>query len=293
MLPEQAFGHTSALLCPDVAKMTHSASPICSSVLSVAGSDSGGGAGIQADLKTFAAFGVHGLTAVAALTAQTTRGVSAVHLPPVDFLRAQMDDLFADFDIRAVKIGMLADAERIRCVAEVLRRHPHVPVVLDPVMVASSGARLLATDAVEALRAELLPLSTVVTPNLPEAEVLLGYSLNPGADLAAAAATLSAAGAEWTLLKGGHLEEGALVIDRLYGRDGSFTFRHPRLQLSPHGTGCTLSAAVAARLAAGSSVPDACDQAIKYVYRALQHSYRPGLGELAVLGHFPAASSLE
>lgn len=270
--------------------MTQRTSPRCPSVLSIAGSDSGGGAGIQADLKTFAAFGVHGLTAIAALTAQTTRGVRAVHVPPASFLRAQLEDLFADFDIRAAKIGMLADAERIRCVAEVLRQHPQVPVVLDPVMVASSGARLLASEAVEALHVELLPLATVLTPNLPEAEVLLGYRLDPEADLAAAAASLLSAGAEWVLLKGGHLDEGTHVVDRLYGKSASLTYQHPRLALSPHGTGCTLSAAIGACLAAGSSVPEACDQAIRYVHRALQHSYQPGFGDLAALGHFAAAS---
>jgi hydroxymethylpyrimidine/phosphomethylpyrimidine kinase len=257
----------------------------CSTVMTVAGSDSGGGAGIQADLKTFAAFGVHGVSAIAALTAQTTRGVSAVHLPPVEFLRAQMEDLFADFDVRAVKVGMLADAERICCVAAVLRQFPRVPVVLDPVMVASSGARLLAEDAVQALRDQLVPLASVITPNLPEAEVLLGRSLDSAALLAAAAHDLRAAGAAWALMKGGHLNEGGRVVDRLYGPDTDFAFEHTRLDLSPHGTGCTLSAAIAALLADGASIVNACAGAVSYVQHALRGGYRPGRGPLSVLAH--------
>src|SRR4249919_3786650 len=142
-----------------------------SSVLTIAGSDSGGGAGIQADLKTFAAHGLHGLSAIAALTAQNTRGVTAIHVPPPAFLRAQIDACFADFRIGAVKIGMLANARVIRTVADALAGHPRVPVVLDPVMIASSGARLLEPAALKALRERLLPRAALLTPNIPEAEL--------------------------------------------------------------------------------------------------------------------------
>lgn len=259
------------------------------SVLSIAGSDSGGGAGIQADLKTFAALGVHGLSALTALTAQTTRGVSAVHLPPVDFLREQIRCLIDDFDVRAVKIGMLADAERIHCVADALAAHPHIPLVLDPVMVASSGARLLVQEAIEALRTELLPRATVVTPNLPEAEVLLDRPLQDSSAVALAAAELLAQGADWVLMKGGHLLEGVEVHDRLFGHNEAHEWSQPRLQIQPHGTGCTLSSAIAALLARGLSVPQAVEGAVQYVQRGLKSAYRPGLGELSVLDHYHAA----
>lgn len=260
------------------------------SVLSIAGSDSGGGAGIQADLKTFAALGVHGLTAIAALTAQTSRGVHAVHLPPVEFLREQILCLLEDFDVRAVKIGMLADAARIRCVSDALALHPAIPVVLDPVMVASSGARLLAEEAIEALRDELLPRAHVLTPNLPEAEVLVGRALTDAEAVAAAAADLLALGPSWVLMKGGHLNEGAQVCDRLYGGSGLRVWTQPRLDLQPHGTGCTLSSAVAALLACGIDVPQAVEGAVGYVRRALSGAYRPGLGALSVLDHQGASA---
>jgi len=255
------------------------------SVLSIAGSDSGGGAGIQADLKTFAALGMHGLTAIAALTAQTSRGVHAVHLPPVDFLREQILCLLEDFDVRAVKIGMLADAARIRCVSEALALHPAIPVVLDPVMVASSGARLLAEDAIDAMRDELLPRARVLTPNLPEAEVLVGRALPDPMAIAAAAADLLALGPSWVLMKGGHLNEGAQVCDRLYTGAGMRAWTQPRLDLQPHGTGCTLSSAIAALLARGLDIPQAVEGAVDYVRRALSGAYRPGLGALSVLDH--------
>lgn len=258
------------------------------SALTIAGSDSGGGAGIQADLKTFAAFHVHGLSAIAALTAQNTRGVSAVHLPPVEFLAAQLGCLFDDFRITAIKVGMLADAERIECVATALSARPEVPLVLDPVMVASSGARLLQDSAVEALR-RLAARATVLTPNLPEAEVLLGRTLKDASDLEDAALQLLELGCSWVLLKGGHLDEGQYVVDRLHGIDGSrFAFRHPRQQVEGHGTGCSLAAAIAASLALGDAVPQACQDATAFLARALSASCRPGLGPLSVLGHFAA-----
>ena len=255
------------------------------SALTIAGSDSGGGAGIQADLKTFAALGVHGLSAITALTAQNTRGVTAVHVPPVEFLRAQIDACFEDFDIRAVKIGMLATIDVIATVADALERHRPGAVVLDPVMVATSGSRLLADDAIDAVRRRLLPLATLVTPNIPEAEALLGHAI-ADADTAQRAVTeLKKLGARAVLLKGGHLDEGSAVIDRYDDGAHAATFVHPRVAVLAHGTGCTLASAIAANLCLGKALPDACHDASDYIAEALRAGYRPGRGELAVLDH--------
>lgn len=176
--------------------------PSVVSALTIAGSDSGGGAGIQADLKTFAAHRVHGLSAIAALTAQHTRGVTAVNVPTMEFLRAQLDACFEDFDIRAVKLGMLATAEVIGVVANALRAHAPKTIVVDPVMVATSGAKLLEDSALHALRTQLLPLADVVTPNLPEAELLLGRAIPDAQAMRAAANDLLALGARAVFLKG-------------------------------------------------------------------------------------------
>ncbi len=255
------------------------------SVLSIAGSDSGGGAGIQADLKTIAAHGLHGLTAIAALTAQNTRGVSAVHVPPIAFLRAQLDACFADFEIAAVKIGMLANARVIGVVAdEIERRRPRF-VVLDPVMVASSGATLLEPRALDALKRRLLPLATVVTPNVPEAELLLGHAIADGAAAEAALVELLALGAPAVLLKGGHLP-GRELVDRLDDGVQLHEFVHGRLPVEGHGTGCTLASAIASNLALGMSLPDACADAAEYVHGALLGASRPGKGAVSVLDHF-------
>ena len=262
---------------------TTDARPICA--LTIAGSDSGGGAGIQADLKTFAAHRVHGLSALAALTAQHTRGVTAVHAPPAAFLRAQIDACFDDFRIGAVKLGMLATAEIIHAVADALAQWRPPQIVLDPVMVATSGAKLLEDAALDALRTRLLPLASIVTPNIPEAELLLG---RPIADQDAAESALSALmdlGARAVLLKGGHLP-GTRMIDRLaIGLDRA-RFEHDSLALEGHGTGCTLASAIAANLAQGLPLRDACAQATDYVHGALRHAYRPGRGTAAVLDHF-------
>ena len=263
----------------------HSASERPLSLLTIAGSDSGGGAGIQADLKTFAAHGVHGLSAIAALTAQSTREVRAVHTPDPAFLRAQLDVLFGDFRIAAVKIGMLATGDLIRLVADVLEAHAQVPVVLDPVMVASSGARLLEADAVDALTHRLLPRADVVTPNLPEAEALLGRRITDRAAMPAAAAELLALGARAVLLKGGHLASDELS-DLYQDATASAAFVHMRLDVEGHGTGCTLSSAIAAEIALGQPPLDACRRACDYVHGALRHACRPGLGTVGVLDHF-------
>ncbi|WP_417473629.1 bifunctional hydroxymethylpyrimidine kinase/phosphomethylpyrimidine kinase [Luteimonas mephitis] len=258
------------------------------SALTIAGSDSGGGAGIQADLKTFAAHGVHGLSAIAALTAQHTRGVTAVHVPPVSFLRAQIDACFEDFRIGAVKLGMLASAEVIDTVADALQAHRPPHVVLDPVMVATSGARLLEADALDALRNRLLPMATVLTPNIPEAELLLGTTIADGAAADAALATLRALGAEAVLLKGGHLDEGDEVTDRYADGCATSLYGHRRMDVDGHGTGCTLASAIAANLCLGMRLPDACRRATDYVHEAMRRGIEPGRSDVRVLDHFGA-----
>ena len=264
------------------------------SALTIAGSDSGGGAGIQADLKTFAAHRVHGLSAIAALTAQHTRGVTAVEVPSTTFLHAQIAAAFDDFEIGAVKIGMLADANVIATVTETLERHFPRHIVLDPVMIATSGAKLLADDAVDALRRRFLPMATVLTPNLPEAECLLGRSIPDLGAMRTACDDLLDLGPGAVLLKGGHLATGDEVVDlfaqrRETGGRLHREIRHPRLALEAHGTGCTLAAAIAAQLALGTPLLDACRAATEYVHRALRLGSRPGRSEILVLDHFGAA----
>jgi hydroxymethylpyrimidine/phosphomethylpyrimidine kinase len=254
--------------------------------LTIAGSDSGGGAGIQADLKTFAAHGVHGLSALTALTAQNTRAVTAVHVPPVSFLRAQIDACFADFRIEAVKLGMLANAEVIHAVADALLHHRPAQVVLDPVMVATSGARLLAEDALEALRTRLFPLATVITPNIPEAELLLGRTLETDEAADAGLRALLGMGAPAVLLKGGHLPGSGDMVDRFSDGGEELAFTHPRLSRNGHGTGCTLASAIAAGLCLGEPLPEACRAATDYVHGALVHAYQPGDPGVSVLDHF-------
>ncbi|MCI4567309.1 bifunctional hydroxymethylpyrimidine kinase/phosphomethylpyrimidine kinase [Lysobacter sp. CFH 32150] len=257
--------------------------------LTIAGSDSGGGAGIQADLKTFAAHRVHGVSAIAALTAQHTRGVTAVHVPDVAFLRAQIDACFDDFRIGAVKLGMLATAEVIHAVADALETYRPPFVVLDPVMVATSGAKLLADDALDALRTRLLPLATLVTPNLPEAELLLGAPITDIAGMHTAAHALRTRGARAVLLKGGHLASGDAVVDVFVDDDNVREIAHQRLPLEAHGTGCTLASAIAANLCRAYTLTGACVAAANYVHAALLGGYRPGRSEIVVLDHFGAA----
>jgi hydroxymethylpyrimidine/phosphomethylpyrimidine kinase len=221
-------------------------------VLSIAGSDSGGGAGIQADLKTFSALGCYGMTAITAITAQNTLGVTGIHGVPPDMLRAQIDAVAQDIGVDAVKIGMLASPEVVRVVAQAIRTHRLPHVVLDPVMVATSGDRLIASETVQVLVNELFPLAAVVTPNLDEAALLLGREIEGIDDLDDAARDLLALGAPAVLLKGGHLK-GERVVDLLATRSGL----RQRLESARiathngHGTGCTLSSAIAAFLAQG------------------------------------------
>ncbi|TAN05437.1 MAG: bifunctional hydroxymethylpyrimidine kinase/phosphomethylpyrimidine kinase [Rhodanobacteraceae bacterium] len=250
--------------------------------LTIAGSDSGGGAGIQADLKTFAVLGVHGVSAITALTAQNTRGVTAVHPVPTQHLRAELNAVFADFNVAAVKTGMLGDARTVRCVARELALHKPRWLVVDPVMIATSGARLLDKAAVRVLIEQLLPLANVLTPNLPEAEALTGIAIHNARDGERATALLRDFGAGAVLLKGGH-GRGREVIDRWVDARGTFEARHRRLPFEAHGTGCTLSAALAAELAKGRAPRTAVRRAIAFVQRALAHAYTPGMTGLRML----------
>src|SRR5688500_4935504 len=249
--------------------------------LTIAGSDSGGGAGIQADLKTFAAHGVFGTSAITAVTAQNTLGVSAVHVLPPAMVRAQIDAVITDLGADAIKIGMLATADIVRTVAEAIDAHALRPVVLDPVMVAKGGSRLLAADAVDAIRSLLLRRCAIVTPNLAEAEVLTGAEVRDEAGMDRAARALVAAGAGAALVQGGHLE-GDRVIDVLWIGETRHVFEGERIDtVHTHGTGCTLASAIAARLALGEPLGGAVEEAIAYVRRAIATA--PGLGR----GHGP------
>lgn len=253
-------------------------------VLSIAGSDPSGGAGIQADLKTFSALGCYGMAVLTALTAQNTRGVSAVHVLPPKFVAAQIIDVFADVEVAAVKIGMLATGEVARVVGELMAKHPRVPVVLDPVLVATSGDSLGAPDVVEAMRRDLLRLATVITPNLPEA-ARLGDRPVPKdeAGMKLLAERLHALGARAVLVKGGHLA-GPTAVDILFDGEQHHIFVAPRVVTdNTHGTGCTLSSAIAAHLAAGRSLVDSVRAAKIYLTRALDESGRLRVGT----GHGP------
>lgn len=250
-------------------------------LLTIAGSDSGGGAGIQADLKTFAAHGGFGMSVLTAVTAQNTLGVDAVHVLPPAMVAAQLDAVLGDIGVDAVKIGMLADAGIVAAVAARLRAHGlpgAAPVVLDPVMVAASGDPLLAEDAVAAIVSELLPLATVVTPNLPEAERLSGLPAATEPERRALALALAAAGPA-VLIKGGHDDGADELVDLLLVAGVFLSFRHRRQATrATHGTGCTLAAALAARLGRGESLADAAAGAVAYVQEAMAAAYPIGAG---------------
>ena len=265
-------------------------------VLSIAGSDSGGGAGIQADLKTIAALGCFGTTAITALTAQNTLGVRSIHAVPLQILADQIDAVVEDIGVDAVKIGMLHSADTVRTVAAALQRHGLQKVVLDPVMIATSGARLIDAQAIEVLVRELFPRATVVTPNLDEAALLVGRPLRSEADMEAAARQLLAMGARAVLLKGGHLD-GDTVSDLLLARGGQpLWMRAPRIASgNTHGTGCTLSSAIASHLALGANLVQAVECARGFVRGALQAGadVRTGAGSGPLNhGHAPQAMRL-
>jgi hydroxymethylpyrimidine/phosphomethylpyrimidine kinase len=254
-------------------------------VLSIAGVDPSGGAGLLADLKTFSALGVYGTGVVAALTAQNTRGVTGVHTIPAAFVVEQIDTLFADVRIDATKIGMLGTAEVTLAVADALQRHGAKHIVLDPVMVSKSGHHLLAPDAVDALRRELMPLAEIVTPNLPEAGVLLNRAAPATLDeMRTAARDLHALGSRFVLLKGGHLDDAGESIDILDNGTAQWELHSPRIRTTnTHGTGCTLSSALAACLARSGDVLQACREAKAYLGAAIAAAYNLQIGS----GHGP------
>jgi hydroxymethylpyrimidine/phosphomethylpyrimidine kinase len=252
--------------------------------LTIAGSDSSGGAGIQADLKTFAAFGVYGASVITALTAQNTRGVAGIHHVPADFVTAQIDAVFSDLDVNAVKIGMVAQGTTIKAIVAALDRWSPKHVVLDPVMVATSGDRLLDQSAVEALRTGLIPRAALITPNLPEAAALLNEPVAMSeAAIANQGQRLLAMGCRMVLIKGGH-GQGAESIDYLVGGDGVIALAAPRIATNnTHGTGCSLSSAIAAGLAKGEELEPAVRHAKTWISAAIAAADRLDVGR----GHGP------
>jgi hydroxymethylpyrimidine/phosphomethylpyrimidine kinase len=254
-------------------------------VLTIAGSDSGGGAGIQADLKTFSALGCYGMSVITALTAQNTLGVTGIHPVPPEFISLQIDAVLGDIGADAVKIGMLHSSRVISCIADRLSHYHCSNIVLDPVMVAKSGDHLLKGDAVGMLKSRLLPLAAVVTPNLPEASVLLGKEVTERSQMGDACRELGRLGCRSVFLKGGHLS-GDTCVDMLFDAlTGTLLeFETKRIDtVNSHGTGCTVSSAIAAFLARGLDLPEAVGRAKKYVSQALQ----AGAGVQVGHGHGP------
>lgn len=254
-------------------------------VLTIAGSDSGGGAGIQADVKTFAANGCYGMSVITALTAQNTLGVRGIHPVPVAFVEQQLDAVLGDIGADAVKIGMLYSAELIVAIARKLRDYDAQRIVLDPVMVAKGGDRLLQEDAVKALKEHLFPLADVITPNLPEAEDLLGRKISGRMEMVAAGRDLLQWGPRHVLVKGGHAkgQDSEDVLVACDGGEGTWFGDDRVATQNTHGTGCTLSSAIAANLAQGFSVPDAVKKARNYI----QHAIRAGAAYRLGHGHGP------
>ena len=246
-------------------------------VLTIAGSDSGGGAGIQADLKTITVLGGFGMSVVTALTAQNTLGVHGIHDVPPEFVAAQFDAVATDMGIDAAKTGMLATSEVIRVVAEKIRRYRIAKLVVDPVMVAKGGMSLIREEAKATLIAELIPLAYVLTPNIPEAEVLAGIGIATLDDMKVAARIIREMGARHVVVKGGHLAGDA--VDLLYNGEHFREFRAPRIATADtHGTGCTYSAAIATGLAFGKEVAEAVTDAKRYITEAVRHAWRLGGG---------------
>ena len=253
-------------------------------VLTIAGSDSGGGAGIQADLKTFAALGCYGMTAITALTAQNTVGVQAIHAVPPEFLRAQLQSVLGDIGADAIKIGMLHTPEVVRTVAWAIDHYGLQRVVLDPVMVATSGDRLIAEETVEVLVRELFPRAAVVTPNLDEAALLIGHPIEGPHALEDAGRSLLAMGARAALVKGGHLAGDEVVDWLVQPQAPSLRLASPRIaSRNVHGTGCTLSSAIAAHLAQGLPLTAAVQRARDYIVRAIAEGAAVQMGQ----GHGP------
>jgi hydroxymethylpyrimidine kinase/phosphomethylpyrimidine kinase len=254
-------------------------------VLTIAGSDSGGGAGIQADLKTFSAMGCFGMSVITALTAQNTKGVTGIHPVPPAFVEKQMEAVFSDIGVDAVKIGMLYSAELIETVAQVLKKYKIDKIVLDPVMVAQSGDKLLEDNAIEAIKIHLMPLSMVVTPNLPEASVLLNCKLHGFEDIKKGAKDLSVYGSQSVLIKGGHLKDNDST-DFLYlaKKDRFVVLKGERINTkNNHGTGCTLSSAIASCMAKGCGIEEAVRKAKTYINEAIRAGSKYKIGH----GHGP------
>lgn len=260
--------------------MHHTASAGPYHALTIAGSDSCGGAGIQADLKTINSLGVEAASVLTAITAQNTACVSAIRTLDRDLVVAQLDAVMEDLPIAAAKTGMLANAELIEGLAERLKQHPQLKLVVDPVIVATSGARLLDPEAERTLLEQLLPLADLVTPNLPEACVLTGSK--PGTPVRVLGERLLESGCRAVLIKGGH-DQGELAVDWLLTVEDERHFSHPRLPLSVHGTGCALSAAITALLARGHGLEKAVEGGIDWLHRKLSNSWLPKLGKLAML----------
>jgi hydroxymethylpyrimidine/phosphomethylpyrimidine kinase len=253
--------------------------------LTIAGSDSGGGAGVQADLKTFAALGVHGTSVITCLTAQNPRRVLAIEPCSRQMVRQQMEAVFEALRPAAIKTGMLFSTEIIRAVAAFLRRKQTIPLVVDPVMIATSGAALLKPAAIAMLRERLLPLATLVTPNLDETAVLAGYPIASVDDMRSAARDLRARFGCASLIKGGHLHGCREAVDVFYDGRTELLLRAPFVRgVSTHGTGCTFAAAIAAALALGHDLPRAVAIGKRYVTAAIRRSYR--MGKHSALGHF-------
>jgi hydroxymethylpyrimidine/phosphomethylpyrimidine kinase len=254
-------------------------------VLTIAGSDSGGGAGIQADLKTFSAIGCYGMSVITALTAQNTRGVNGIHAVPAAFAVQQIEAVFSDMGADAVKIGMLYSAELIEAVAEALKKHRARKIVLDPVMVAQSGDKLLQDDAIEAIKTHLMPLADVVTPNIPEASVLCRRLLAQWSDIESAAKTLAQHGSRSILIKGGHGDENKSTDLLFLARENRFvSLTADRIKTNNnHGTGCTLSSAIASYMAKGRDIEAAVQKAKTFMNQAIAAGAAYQLGH----GHGP------
>ncbi len=254
--------------------------------LTIAGSDSGGGAGIQADLKTFSALEVHGSSVITAITAQNTKKVAAVHNVPLDIIEKQIDSVMADIGADSVKIGMLSNSGIIRLVAKKLKEYRVKNIVLDPVMVAASGAKLLEDSAIESLKKELIPMALVITPNIPEAEVLVNFKIKTLEDVKNAAKEILKFGCRAVLMKGGHLGiNNNEVIDIFYDGKTFIEIKNKKINKIGHGTGCTLSSAIAAYIAKGFELKEAVKNAISYVHNALEKGFK--VGEMNyVLDHY-------
>lgn len=245
-------------------------------VLTIAGSDSGGSAGVQADLKTYTARQVFGLSAITAVTAQNTQGVQSVHVLPVDMVRAQIESVISDIGISVVKTGLLLNAEIISMVAEIV---PDVPIVVDPVLVNGQGKQIVSNDAITAYREQLIPRASIITPNMDEVELLSGINaIKNSDDFYGAARALYQLGTAYVLIKGGHLD-GQEITDMLFDGAHFYEWHKPALPVeNPHGVGCTFASAIAAEIAKGSPMPQAVETAHEYLYRALTGTLHWQLG---------------